>query len=413
MKFSVINLGCKVNKVESDTFATALLARGCEAVELADAELVIINTCTVTGEAEKKTRKVTRQALARAPFARVVVTGCAAAINANEFSEMDERVSVVGKAELLDQLQGALQEQTSARAQHDGFRTRVGVKVQDGCNNACTYCIVHVARGKAYSISAQQVIDECVALARDGVKEIVLTGINLGSYRDESGETDEPLTLAGLLRQLLAATKDEHADGEQPVRFRVSSVEPKDIDDYFVEILASSDGRICRHLHLPLQSGSSKVLKEMARPYDATYFAQLVEKLYERVPELSLSTDIIVGFPGETEAEFQETCNLARRCRFSKIHVFPYSLREGTPAAKRTDQVDPQVKTRRAAELRTVAKTLRHQDFMRRLGNREWVLVEEGGQGTTESYHEVTLGKSYPCGSLVQVALTDEMCIDE
>ncbi len=409
MKFCVVNLGCKVNKVESDAFATALLARGCEAVELADAELVIINTCTVTGEAEKKTRKVTRQALTRAPFAQVVVTGCAAAINADEFLGMDERVSVVGKTTLLD----LLQQQTMARLQHDGFRTRVGVKLQDGCNNACTYCIVRVARGKAYSISAQQVIDECVALARDGVKEIVLTGINLGSYRDISDNEEAPLTLAGLLRALLETTKDLHAEGEPPVRFRVSSVEPKDIDDDFVELLASSDGRICRHLHLPLQSGSSKVLKEMARPYDAVYFAQLVETLYNRVPELSLSTDIIVGFPGETEAEFQETCDMARRCQFSKIHVFPYSPREGTPAAKRTDQVDPQVKTRRAAELRTLAKTLRHQDFMRRIGNQEWVLVEEGGQGTTESYHEVVLGKAYPCGSLVQVALTDEMRIDE
>lgn len=407
MKFCIINLGCKVNKVESDSFAAALLAQGHQASELAEAELIIINTCTVTGEAEKKTRKTTRQALTRAPQARVIVTGCAAALHAETFSSMDKRVEVVEKSCLFE----LLQQQNNVWLANKGFRTRVGVKVQDGCNNACTYCIVHVARGRATSISANHIVRECKVLAEAGVKEIILTGINLGSYYDDTFDTTSPLTLAGLLHLLLDETKDIHNDDEPPVRFRVSSIEPKDVDEAFIDLLASSQGRICRHLHLPLQSGSSKVLKEMARPYDAAYFATLVEKLYARVPQLSLSTDIIVGFPGETDQEFEETCELARVCRFSKIHVFPYSKREGTPAAQRLDQIDPEVKAVRAAQLRDIAQQLRQEDFKRRLNGSEWVLIEEGGIGMTESYHEVALKREYVSGKLVYVSLADE--IDE
>ena len=194
MKFCVINLGCKVNKVESDSLTSTLLSHGYTQSELPDAELVIVNTCTVTGEAEKKTRKVTRQALARAPQAHVVVTGCAAAINADEFTQMDKRISVIDKPQLFE----LLNKPNNTFLFGEGFRTRVGVKVQDGCNNACTYCIVHVARGKAKSIPAEQILDECILLAQMGVKEIVLTGINLGSYRDVTFSDGESLSLAQL-----------------------------------------------------------------------------------------------------------------------------------------------------------------------------------------------------------------------
>ena len=409
MKFCVINLGCKVNKVESDSLTSTLLSHGYTQSELPDAELVIVNTCTVTGEAEKKTRKVTRQALARAPQAHVVVTGCAAAINADEFTQMDKRISVIDKLQLFE----LLNKPNNTFLFGEGFRTRVGVKVQDGCNNACTYCIVHVARGKAKSIPAQQILDECISLAQMGVKEIVLTGINLGSYRDVTFCDGESLSLAQLLQLLLEQTKDIHLEDEPPVRFRVSSIEPKDIDDDFIELLATSQGRICRHLHLPLQSGSSKVLKEMARPYDAAYFSHLVSRLYQAVPSLSLSTDIIVGFPGETEEDFQETCAMASACQFSKIHVFPYSKREGTPAAKRLDQVDAHIKTHRAATLRNLAEKLRCEDYRKRVGGSEWVLAEERCVGTTESYHEVLLPDTIACGSLVYLPLNEVRCLDE
>ncbi len=414
MNFSIVNLGCKVNRVESDAFAAGLLARGCVEADGA-ADVVVVNTCTVTGEAEKKTRKAVRRALRDNPAAQVVVTGCAAAIDADTYRAMDpSRVHLSGKLEvdqLLDELVGPLGHGVAALAVGEGFHTRVGVKVQDGCNNACTYCIVHVARGRATSRNVDEVRAECVRLARAGVREIVLTGINLGSYRwvapDEGAPAGEdisaeavapasaaaprraPLRLPDLMRILLAATADIHDPGEPACRFRISSVEPRDVSDDLIAVMAAADGRICRHLHLPLQSGSTKVLREMHRPYTAEYFSSLVEKLYDAMPQLSLSTDIICGFPGESDEEFAETLELARACRFTKIHVFPYSPRRGTPAAAREDQVTPEVRAHRAARLRGLADKLREADFARRRGTVELALVEESGVAMTESYYEL------------------------
>ena len=369
MNFAVVNLGCKVNRVESDDAAARLAACGVETPE-AEADLIVVNTCTVTGEAEKKTRKAVRRALRANDRARVLVTGCAAAIDAAFYEALGDRVTVVGKAQLADAIRdwceacssrsaagepadlanvpavqaegpaglsrgaarGASETACAPIEQGDvapllhigsGFRNRVGVKVQDGCDNACTYCIVHVARGRATSRPADEVVRECAAYARAGAGEIVLTGINLGSYCDGGRRDPSATRLAGLLRRLLDETADLHEPGALPVRFRISSVEPRDVDDALIDLLAVADGRVCRHLHLPLQAGSSKVLREMARPYDAERFRVLVERLYAAVPELALSTDIIAGFPGETDAEFQETLALARACRFAKIHAFP------------------------------------------------------------------------------------------
>ena len=420
MNFAVVNLGCKVNRVESDAFAAALIARGGAAVPERDASLIVVNTCTVTGEAEKKTRKAVRRALRESDAAAVVVTGCAAAIDSAAYEAMDERVRVVAKGELLTQIERGAWDGAGDPALDEnfpcapapatlplgaGFRTRVGVKVQDGCDNACTYCIVHVARGRATSRPADEVAAECAALAAAGAREIVLTGINLGSYCDGARRDEAAVRLAGLLERLLRETEHLSAEGEAPCRFRVSSIEPRDVDQAFVDLLASADGRVCRHLHLPLQSGSSKVLREMARPYDAERYAALVDLLRKRVPGISLSTDVIVGFPGETDGEFQETLDLARRCGFSKIHVFPYSRREGTPAAARPDQVSPAVKAARAASLRALGDHLRAADLAHRAGTMEFALVEEGGVAMTESYFEVPAPAGAPVGTLAPVAL--------
>ena len=373
MNFAVVNLGCKVNRVESDDAAARLALRGVETSE-ASADLIVVNTCTVTGEAEKKTRKAVRRALRANDHARVLVTGCAAAIDAAFYEALDERVSVVGKAQLAQAIDVLFDEAPFSPGEDaplhigSGFRTRVGVKVQDGCDNACTYCIVHVARGRATSRPADDVVRECASYARAGAREIVLTGINLGSYCDGGRRDPSAIRLAALLRRLLDETADLHAPGEAPARFRVSSIEPRDVDDALIDLLASADGRVCRHLHLPLQAGSSKVLREMARPYDAERFVALVERLYRRIPQLALSTDIIAGFPGETDAEFQETLDVARACRFAKIHAFPYSPRIGTPAAERADQVPPAFKEARAAMLRALGDELRASERARRAG---------------------------------------------
>lgn len=418
--YTVVNLGCKVNRVEADGFERLLAERGGIPVPENAADLVIVNTCTVTGEAEKKTRKAVRHALSAAAAAEVVVTGCATEIDASTYDAMGDRVTVVPKAGMALYLEeGAFLSQLSEHSASspgprrpdqsvegvepkdpaffrptDG-RTRIGIKVQDGCDNACTYCIVHVARGRATSRPAEEVVAEAVALAQTGVREIVLTGINLGSYDD--GGTD----LADLCRRLLSATAALHGAGEPPCRFRIGSIEPMDVTGEFVSLLAEAEGRICRHLHLPLQSGSSRVLREMARPYDAHEFRQLADFLRASVPSIALTTDIIVGFPGETDEDFEDTCALVRHVGFSKIHVFPYSKREGTPAAARADQVPPEVKAARAARLRALSDELAAADRASRAGTVELALVETPETATAESYHEVPAPAGAKIGSLV------------
>lgn len=423
--YAVVNLGCKVNRVEADGFERLLAERGGAPVAEAAADLIVVNTCTVTGEAEKKTRKAARHALAANESAQVIVTGCAAAIDPDWFRAVDSRVRVVPKPEMTLFLEEALPtlldtpcrlgrgaddpspyhpERSAAGAESKdlaafGGRTRIGIKVQDGCDNACTYCIVHVARGRATCRPADEVVAEAVALAASGVREIVLTGINLGSYDDGGAD------LADLCRRLLTATADLHGADEPPCRFRIGSIEPMDVTGEFVALLAEAEGRICRHLHLPLQSGSSRVLREMARPYDAHEFRQLADYLRVSVPSIALTTDIIVGFPGETDEDFQDTCELARHVGFSKIHVFPYSKREGTPAAARADQVPPEVKTARAGRLRALSDELAAADRASRSGTVELALVETSEVATTESYLEVAAPEGASAGMLVPVTL--------
>ena len=444
-RFAVVNLGCKVNRVEADGFERLLAGRGGAPSPVAEADLIVVNTCTVTGEAEKKTRKAVRHALSANEEAPVVVTGCATEIDAASYEALGSRVTVVPKAGMALYLEeGAFPSRPPAggspldtRAQRDDCtaeegelaaperpapstgnraaglaapegaeavlpadgRTRIGIKVQDGCDNACTYCIVHVARGRATSRNADEVAAEAVALARAGVREIVLTGINLGSY-DADG-----LDLADLCLRLLAETAELHAPGEPPCRFRIGSVEPMDVSMDLIGLLAEARGRLCRHLHLPLQSGSSKVLREMGRPYDAEEYRQLADYLRATVPEIALTTDIIVGFPGETEQDFEDTCALARHIGFAKIHVFPYSQREGTPAAERPDQVPPGEKAARAARLRTLTDELAAADRAARAGAVELALVERPGHATTESYHEMPAPAGAAIGSLVPVKI--------
>lgn len=402
MRFCCVNLGCKVNRVETDAVAASLLHQGNQESSEQDADLIIVNTCTVTGEAEKKTRKAVRHALRANDHARVVVTGCAAAVDAPFYQSLSPRVDFVPKGKLMEQvLEHAAVTQRAQVLATPAFRTRVGVKVQDGCNNACTYCIVHVARGRSVSRPAEEVIGECVALAQAGVREIVLSGINLGSYSYYDPYSSATLHLPDLLERILDQTQGQSPDGAPLVRYRIGSVEPKDVSPELMALMAANPGRICRHLHLPLQSGSSRVLREMARPYDADFFLDLVTRFREQVPGLALSTDVIVGFPGETDEDFQHTLEVCRSCGFMKIHVFPYSKRKGTPAAARTDQVAPEVKANRAAALRTLSDELALVDRATRAGITEWALIEQQGRATVESYHEVAVETHLPAGSLI------------
>ena len=396
MRFDVVNLGCRVNRVESDSIAAKLVDHAW-VIDRVNPQVVVVNTCTVTSEADKKTRKTVRRVLKDYPEATVLVTGCAAAMTPEVYRAMSDRVRLVGKAGVVeaalslgdDSLHGHLPAQ-AVRFGED-FPTRVGLKIQDGCDNACTYCIVHVARGKSTSLDCEECLSEAKRHYLAGAREIVLTGIDLGNY-DFKG-----MRLEGLLARLV--------DELPEARIRISSIEPPSITDGIVDMIARSEGRICRHLHLPLQSGSSKVLAEMDRHYDARAFRDLVDTLYKRIPRMSLSTDIIVGFPGETEEDFQQTLDMVEYCRVSKVHIFRYSRRAGTPAAVREDQVPAEVVSDRARRLRDLAAKVRRQEQQRRMGTSEGVLVEEDGQGTTESFFTVRFDQPVTRGALLDCTL--------
>ncbi len=396
--FHIVNLGCKVNRVEADTMHAALLRRGCEPVAEEAADLIIVNTCTVTGEADKKARKAVHHALAVNPVADVVVTGCAAAINPQVFLSMGARVRVLAKREVEDALGVHDDADALPLRSGAGFNTRVGLKVQDGCDHACTYCIVHVARGKARSVPADAVIAEARRYFEAGVKEVVLTGIDIGAYRDGD------VGLAELVRRLLPVAEQTCAPGERACRIRISSIEPRNVNDALIDVLASSGGRVCRHLHVPLQSGSTKVLREMDRPYTAEEFFALVAKLRARIPEVALSTDVIVGFPGESDDDFKATCSLVSEAGFMRLHVFPYSRRAGTPAAERSDQVPADVKRARAARLRQIGEELAARDLTGRSGLMQLCLVE-GATCLTESYHEIPAPAGAHVGDLIPLVL--------
>ncbi len=314
--------------------------------------------------------------------AQVIVTGCASAIDPEVFSSLSKRILVepdkTRVPKLAQQILGLPPQpaHTSYAARFGkGFHSRVGIKIQDGCDNACSYCIVHVARGPLWSKDGDEVLQELRLAERSGVCEAVLTGINLGKYEG----------LARLLEDALLVTST--------LRIRLSSIEPADIGEDLIELMAASDGRICRHLHLPLQSGCEHTLQQMGRTYTARDFENLVGNLRASMPSIALTTDVIAGFPGELDEHFEESLGFCRRMGFSKIHVFRYSRRPNTPAAARSDQIDPAVISVRAQKLRALADTLRCRDALDRVGQEELLLVEEGGTITSESYFTCLQGQ--------------------
>lgn len=389
---------------ESEAIAAALLALGwTRATDAADCDVAILNTCTVTGEADAKNRKALRTLL-RAGKAAIIVTGCAVNIDTARYADVDPRISCEHDKERIPALavrlardtaavSAALSDQTTMERSDSGFRTRVDLKIQDGCDNACSYCIVHVARGPARSVPAATVISRARTLADAGTRELVLVGIDLAAYRDADID----------LARLVTLLQEKTDIG----RVRVSSVEPQSVTPTLVDALAHSGGRLCRHLHLCLQSGSDKVLREMNRRYDADAFCALANRLHEAVPRIALSTDVIVGFPGETEDDFARTCKLVEHCGFMRLHVFRYSKRPGTPAAIRDDQVDPKIKAARSQTLIDLGRRLALSDMERRLGTIEEVVIERPGIGTSESYHAVACDTALPVGALVEVEFND------
>ena len=377
-------LGCKVNQVESEAAAAALLGVGAEVVSEEDADLVVINTCTVTGEADAKARKAVRHALRLPREPLVVVTGCLASLDADGLRSLGERVVVepdkMALATRIAGLLGAAAPRASGTA-GGVLRTRAMLKAEDGCDAFCTYCIVPYARGVPRATPVRELVAEAERLVAAGVAEIVLTGVNIGRYRD--GDTD----LAELVARLAAT-------GVR--RLRISSIEPLDLDDRLLAVLAST-ASLQPHLHIPLQAGSDRVLAAMGRGYDTAAYAARLAAVRSALPGVAVTTDVLAGFPTETAAEAAETLAFCTEMRFAKLHVFRYSARPGTPAAEMLPQVPAEERSHRAQALRLEGERLRTTYTEARLGGHACVLVErlrndagtDAAEGTSGDYLKV------------------------
>ncbi|MBM6775710.1 MiaB/RimO family radical SAM methylthiotransferase [Collinsella tanakaei] len=410
---SVVNLGCRVNRVESDRMTVDFARAGFGLVDEDEADLVVINTCAVTGEAEAKTRKAVRHAvnLPRKPY--VVVTGCAVNLHPDSLAELSDRVVIepmktdvaARAADLLGFGEtGACDGGLDSRELADLLgRSRLGVKIQDGCNNRCTYCIVWKARGPERSVPVDAVLEQVREAFAAGIPEVVLTGVNLGAY-DGMGPDDDHVEIDELLDAILTETDIPHV--------RLSSIEPMDVSERLVRRMAAEPRRVAPFLHLPVQSGCTATLQRMGRPYSAEEFERTVARIREILPAASISGDLIVGFPGETDGEFEQTRAFVERVGFSRLHVFRYSARPGTIAAEMPDQVAPEVMADRSLAIRKLVERTARADAQARIGTTERAVVEYPGRGTLGSFHRVVLDDAPDLAvkSIVDVAI---MYMDE
>ncbi len=345
---AIHTLGCKLNQAESETLAREFLNRGYRVGQPDEAcDIFILNTCTVTHVADRKARQLLRMARRQNPNALVVATGCFAErmSTSGSLDGVDLVAGNADKATLPEKIEQLLNIQPSSALapavhQSPGGRTRAMVKIQDGCSQACSYCIVPSVRGKGKSVEVSSVLDQIKSLVEEGYQEIILTGTDIGTYK--SGKVN----LVGILREILAETTVP--------RLRLSSLQAQEISPDLLPLFA--DPRICRHVHLPLQSGSDAVLRDMRRRYTTEEFRQAASRLRHIAPDIAITTDVIVGFPGETPSHFAETRILCKDVGFARIHAFPYSPRPGTPAAGMTPRVDSSTQNERLAIMLQLAK---------------------------------------------------------
>lgn len=385
MKVYFLTLGCRVNQYETDALRRSFLDRGHELAEKPeDADCCVVNTCSVTSEADRKSRQMLRRMARLNPDTIVVAAGCSAEttdgkVAADIVVGTRERLTIVDRAErLFAEHKALIHEQDHVRpavSKKDDYHDfgsvlspegcRAFMKIEDGCDSFCTYCIIPFARGRVASRSRESCIKEAEFLAQSGFREIIVSGIHLCSYGKDKGE--DIMSLASLLKDI------DNVKGIE--RLRLGSLEPISMTDEFIDELAGLK-HICPSFHLSLQSGSDTVLKRMNRHYDSKGYASRVERLRARFPDMSLTTDIIVGFPGETDEEFEETLRFAGEMGFARIHVFPYSLRKGTKAAE-MEQVAPDVKKERETRLLELASELSARFAKQMTGREADILVEK------------------------------------
>lgn len=416
-------LGCKVNHYETEAIWQLFKESGYDRTDFEkQSDVYVINTCTVTNTGDKKSRQVIRRAIRQNPDAVICVTGCYAQTSPAEIMAIPGVDIVVGTQErtkMLDYIEQYKTERKPINAVGNIMknrvyeeldvpaftdRTRASLKIQEGCNNFCTFCIIPWARGLMRSRDPEEVVRQAQQLVDAGYLEIVLTGIHTGGY----GEDLKDYNLAQLLRDLETKVKGIK-------RLRISSIEASQLSDEVIDVLKDSK-IVVRHLHIPIQSGSDTVLKRMRRKYTMEFFANRLDRLREALPDLAITSDVIVGFPGETEEEFMETYTFIRDQKFSELHVFPYSKRTGTPAARMEDQVDEEIKNERVHRLITLNDQLAVEYASRFEGEVLEIIPEDKYkldseanlyEGYTDNYLKVVIpGTEDLIGKLVRVKIT-------
>jgi threonylcarbamoyladenosine tRNA methylthiotransferase MtaB len=419
-KYFVQNFGCRATQADGAALESILDAKGLEAAEdRAAAELVVLNTCTVTSAADDDVRQTIRRVHRENPAARILVTGCYAQRAPQELAAMPGVEWVIGnshKTQIGELIGIAEAPQTPYHgnihvgdifAQHDflsapvedaaGDRTRPNLKIQDGCNNRCSFCIIPFVRGRSRSAPAGQVVDQVRGLA-SRYQEVVLSGINLGRWgREQAGTGATRMRLSGLIRLLLAET--------DVARLRLSSVEPMDFSDDLLDLMASSP-RIARHVHAPLQSGSDRTLRRMHRKYRPRHYADRVTRARALMPDAAIGADVMVGFPGETDAEFEESRQFIASMPFTYLHVFTYSERPGTPAAEDTGAVPMPLRKERNRVLRELA-ALKNLEFRQSFVGRRVsaVTLHEPALALSENYLKVSLARFREPNRIVDVRI--------
>lgn len=412
MKFSVITLGCKVNAYESEIIKEKLLSSNFIYDE-ANPDIIIINTCSVTNMADNKSKKMIRSAKKNHQNAILVVCGCMSQNHQEDLFDLDIDILLGNKDKgkidelLLNYLKNKNKIVNFCNSkslefedmQVDKFsnQTRAYIKIQDGCNNYCTYCIIPYLRGNIRSKDFAKTINEAKILVDNDHKEIVLTGINTGSYGLGTN-----YDLVDLIEEMSKIEKLE--------RIRISSIEITELNDKFLDMLKKNP-KVCNHLHIPLQSGSEKILKLMNRKYDKARFLDTINKIREINSDISISTDVIVGFPSESENDFNECIEFCKDCKFSKIHVFPYSKREGTKACFIKDHLDNSIKKERSRKLIDISKTLEMNYNSKFINRVVKVLIEEVNEkesiGHTSNYLRVIVEEKLNPNTFYEVLITE------
>ena len=350
-KVAIFTVGCKLNQYESEWMGESLEKYGFKRVDFSEkADIYLINTCTVTSQSDYSTRQAIYRAFRKSPDSRIVTVGCYSALEPEYLENLPGVSLVLGNEEkksigkiILERLYNEKPEIQEEKFRVEGrFKhTRALVKIQDGCNQTCAYCVVPKVRGREWSRNADEIVEEITGLRERGFKEVVLTGVHTGKYAYNS------INLSALLQKILKESRIE--------RVRLSSIEPGEIDDELIRIMAENS-RVCSHFHIPLQSGSNRILSKMNREYRVEEYRNLVEKLSRKIEGISLGADVIAGFPGEKEDDFEKTCGFIQSIPLAYLHVFSYSDRKGTLASEMTDKISPQMIKKRSRILHQTGK---------------------------------------------------------